>query len=83
MEIRIDSEVSPQLINPLYKYDCIALTIIEIGNIDSKYLIGDGKKLSSIIRPLPNKVTNNKIINDNRKVADLSESIDIVINMFP
>ena len=36
-----------------------------------------------MIRPLPNKVKKNKIINDRRKVADLSESIDIVINIFP
>ena len=35
------------------------------------------------MRPLPNKVKKNRIINDRRKVADLSESIDMVINMFP
>tara|TARA_Y100000741_G_scaffold231732_1_gene177065 strand:- start:110 stop:244 length:135 start_codon:yes stop_codon:yes gene_type:complete len=36
-----------------------------------------------MIRPLPNKVKKNKIINVRRKVADLSESIDMVINMLP
>tara|TARA_B100000965_G_C19347944_1_gene650446 strand:- start:214 stop:393 length:180 start_codon:yes stop_codon:yes gene_type:complete len=51
--------------------------------MESIYLIDEGKKLSSIIRPLPNKVMKNKIINDRRKVADLSESIDMVINIFP
>jgi hypothetical protein len=35
------------------------------------------------MRPLPNKVKKNRIINDRRKVADFSESIDMVINMFP
>ena len=35
------------------------------------------------MRPLPNKVKKSKIINDRRKVADLSESIDMVINIFP
>ena len=35
------------------------------------------------MRPLPNKVKKNRIINDRRKVADLSESIDIVIKIFP
>tara|TARA_Y100000741_G_scaffold324779_1_gene275878 strand:- start:210 stop:341 length:132 start_codon:yes stop_codon:yes gene_type:complete len=35
------------------------------------------------MRPLPNKVKKNRIIKDIRKVADLSESIDMVINMFP
>ena len=77
------NKVNPQSINPLYKYDCIALTIIEIGNTDNMKWIDDGKKFSSIMRPLPNKVKKNRIINDRRKVADLSESIDMVINMFP
>ena len=35
------------------------------------------------MRPLPNKVKKSKIINDKRKVADLSESMDMVINIFP
>ena len=35
------------------------------------------------MRPLPNKVKKSKIINDRRKVADLSESMDMVINIFP
>ena len=71
------------MINPLNKYECIALTIIEIGNTDNIYLNDDGKKLRSMIKPLPNKVKNSKIINDRKKVADLSESIDMVINIFP
>ena len=83
IDIRIGSKVNPQLINPLNKYDCIALTIIEIGNTDNIWLIDDGKKLRSMIKPLPNKVKKSKIINDRRKVADLSESIDMVIKMFP
>ena len=41
------------------------------------YLLEDGLLLRT------NKVNNNKIINESRKVADLSERIDIVINMFP
>tara|TARA_B100000700_G_scaffold302299_1_gene372514 strand:+ start:103 stop:237 length:135 start_codon:yes stop_codon:yes gene_type:complete len=36
-----------------------------------------------MIKPLPNKVKKSKIINDRRKVADLSESIDMVIKIFP
>ena len=83
IDIKIGSIVSPQLINPLNKYDCIAITTIEVGNIDNISLIEAGKKLSSIIRPLPNKVKKNKIITDRKKVADLSESIDIDINIFP
>ena len=35
------------------------------------------------MRPLPNKVKKSKIINDRRRVADLSESMDMVINIFP
>tara|TARA_B100001540_G_scaffold98835_1_gene88945 strand:+ start:680 stop:811 length:132 start_codon:yes stop_codon:yes gene_type:complete len=35
------------------------------------------------MRPLPNKVKKNRIITDRRKVADLSESIDMVIKIFP
>ena len=35
------------------------------------------------MRPLPNKVKKSKIINDRRKVDDLSESMDMVINIFP
>ena len=71
------------MIKPLNKYDCIAITTIEVGNIDNILPIDAGKKLSSKIRPLPNKVKKNKIITDRKKVADLSESIDMVINIFP
>ena len=35
------------------------------------------------MRPLPNKVIKSKIINDRKKVADLSERMDMVINIFP
>jgi hypothetical protein len=35
MEIKMGNKVSPQSINPLYKYNCIALTTIEIGNTDN------------------------------------------------
>ena len=83
IDIKIGNMVSPQLINPLNKCACIATTTIEVGNIDKISPIEVGKKLSSIIRPLPNKVKKNKIITDRKKVADLSESIDMVINIFP
>ena len=83
IDIKIGSIVSPQLTKPLNKYDCIAITTIEVGIKDNILPIDAGKKLSSKIRPFPNKVKKNKIIIDRKKVADLSESIDMVINIFP
>ena len=83
IDIKIGSIVSPQLINPLNKCACIAITTIEVGITDNILPIDVGNKLSSMIRPLPNKVKKNKISTDIKKVADLSESIDMVINIFP
>ena len=79
MENKIETNVKGQFINPLKRQDCIAFTVIVIGNIDNILFIDGGKKGSAITNPLPNKIIKTKIKMDTKKVADLSDNIDIVM----
>jgi hypothetical protein len=46
-------------------------------------LTDDGKKGSSIINPLPRRIKKNRIMIESKKVADLSDNIEMVIKILP
>ena len=83
MENKIGTNVKGQFKNPLKRQDCIAFTIITIGNIDNILFMDGGKKGSAITSPLPNKINKTIIKIDAKKVADLSDNIDTVMKIFP
>ncbi len=80
---KIEINIIGQSMNPLKRWDCIAFTIIAIGNIDSILFIDSGKKGSAITSPLPNKIKKTNIKIEIKKVDDLSDNIDIVMKIFP
>ena len=80
---KIKINIIGQSMNPLKRWDCIAFTIIAIGNIDSILFIDNGKKGSAITSPLPNKIKKTNIKIEIKKVDDLSDNIDIVMKIFP
>ena len=69
--------------NPLKRWDCIAFTIIAMGNIDSILFNDIGKKGNAITSPLPNKIKKTTIKIEIKKVDNLSDNIDIVMKIFP